>query len=464
MPADIGRPPRPDAFTRTDICKPHAAHARFGYVRRRMSDNPRRIDRTYYLITAVQTLAIMLPLAVLVLHMLDRGISLTLVGAAIAARSLIVVLLEVPSGALADTIGRKRTSLLSQSLTLTSYLALLLLGAPGGDASLYLLFGIYVVAQGIGSAAHSGALDAWYVDARKRADPTTSIARALARVDVVIGLSSAIAVTVGAALAGLLGTAALPYPLGGYGAAIAAGVLLRGLTFVLTATLVEEPRSAAPRGTGVGVLKTLGDAMRLSRDPVLRISFAIAFGAGFALIVTETLWQPAAEALLGFTASTSDVLVWLAMGYGAALALGPLVMMALVDRFESRLATLAGASAVMAAVGIIWLGNAASPLGIGLALALAYMAIAAHGSPFEGIYNARVPDRLRSVMLSVLSLCHFLGIAVGGAAAGVFSDRFGPAAALVGAGAVILVLCALYPALHRALRMEPQAVAATPAD
>ncbi len=64
----------------------------------------RRIDRTYYLITAVQTLAIMLSLAVLILHMLDRGVSLTLIGAAIAARGLIVVLLEVPSGALADTI------------------------------------------------------------------------------------------------------------------------------------------------------------------------------------------------------------------------------------------------------------------------------------------------------------------------------------------------------------------------
>lgn len=426
--------------------------------------HPRRIDRTYYLITAVQTLAIMLPLAVLVLHMLDRGVSLTLVGVGIAIRSLIVVLLEVPSGALADTIGRKRTSLLSQSLTLTSYVALLFLGAPGGDASLLLLFGLYVLAQGVGSAAHSGALDAWYVDARKRADPATSIARALARVDVVIGISSAVAVTVGAALAGLLGTAALPYPLGGYGAAIALGVLLRGVTLFLTATRIADPRTGPDAASGRGVLRRLRDAVRLSRDPALRISFAIAFTAGFALISTKTLWQPAAQALLGFEPGTSDALVWLAMGFGAAMAVGPIAMMALVDRFETRLATLAGASTLVAAVGILWLGNAATPAGLGVALAVAYMALAAHGSPFEGIYNDRVPDELRSVMLSVLSLCHFLGITVGGAAAGVFSDRFGVSVTLTGAGIVILALCVLYPALHRATRTELEASVASAAD
>lgn len=426
--------------------------------------DPRRIDRTYYLITAVQTLAIMLPLAILVLHMLDRGVSLTLVGVGIAIRSLIVVLLEVPSGALADTIGRKRTSLLSQSLTLISYLALLFLGAPGGDASLLLLFGLYVLAQGVGSAAHSGALDAWYVDARKGADPTTSIARALARVDVVIGLSSAVAVTVGATFAGLFGTADLPYPLGGYGAAIAAGVLLRGVTLFLTATLIADPRTGPDVASGRGVLQRLRDAARLSRDPALRISFAIAFTAGFALIATETLWQPAAQALLGFEAGTSNDLVWLAMGFGAAMAIGPIAMMALVDRFETRLATLAGASTLVAAIGILWLGNAATPVGLGVALAVSYMALAAHGSPFEGIYNDRVPDELRSVMLSVLSLCHFLGITVGGAAAGIFSDRFGVSVTLTGAGIVILALCMLYPALNRAIRKELDASVATAAD
>jgi MFS family permease len=345
----------------------------------------RRIDRTYYLITASQTLAVMLPLAVLFLHMLDRGVSLTWIGIAVAIRSLIVVVLEVPSGALADTIGRKRTSLVSQSLTLTSYLALLFLGAPGLDASIYLLFALYIVAQGIGAAAHSGALDAWYVDARKRADPDTSIAKALARVEVVIGLSSAIAVTAGAALPGLLGTASLPYPLSGYGAAIAAGLLLRLLTFVLTAALISEPRTASPDVPSPTIRSTLRAAAGLSGDPALRISFLISFTAGFALIVTETLWQPAAQVLLGFTADTSGVLVWLALGYGVAMAAGPILMMLLVDRFEGSLSALAGLSTLAAGVGILWLGNASTAVGLGIALALTYMALSAHHSPLGGI-------------------------------------------------------------------------------
>lgn len=424
----------------------------------------RRIDRIYYVITAAQTMAIMLPIAVLILHMLERGIGLTLIGVAIAIRSLIIVLLEVPSGALADTIGRKRTSLISQSLTLTSYVALLFLGPPGNETSLYLLFGLYAVAQAVGSAAHSGALDAWYVDSRKRADPHTSIAKALARVDVVVGISSAVAVTVGAAMPGLLGTANLPYPLGGYGAAIAAGLILRGITLTLTAVLVSEPRVDPSDAPASSMIRTLREAVRLSRDPALRISFAISFTAGFALIVTETLWQPAAKAVLGFTADTSAVLVWIALGYAAALAIGPIVMVALVSRFENRLATLAGGSTVAAAVGIIWLGNAATPVGIGLALALAYMAIAAHGSPFEGIYNDRVPDNLRSVMLSVLSLSSFLGVTVGGAVAGIFGDAFGLSVTLTSAGVLILMMCLLYPALHRATRQTLVLPVTTPTD
>lgn len=415
----------------------------------------RRIDRTYYLITAVQTLAIMLPLAVLVLHMLDRGVSLTWIGVAFAVRSLIVVLLEVPSGALADTIGRKRTSLLSQSLTLTSYLALLFLGAPGSDAGLFLLFSLYVLTQGIGAAAHSGALDAWYVDARKRADPGTSIAKALARVDVVIGIASAFAVTAGAALPGLLGTASLPYPLSGYGAAIAAGVTLRLITLVFTALLIAEPRDVTPGKPAPTVVGTLRDAVRLSHDPALRISFLISFAVGFALIVIETLWQPAAQALAGFDASTSDVLVLLALGYGLAMAVGPIVMMMLVDRFEGSLATLAGVSALVAAGGLLWLGNASTIFGLGLALALAYTALSAHSSPFEAAFHGRVPDVLRSVMLSALSLSRFAGVMIGGAAAGIASDQLGVGVALSAGGVTALLLCAAYPAFHRALQREP---------
>lgn len=415
----------------------------------------RRIDRTYYLITAAQTLAIMLPLAVLVLHMLDRGVSLTWIGVAFAVRSLIVVLLEVPSGAVADTIGRKRMSLVSQTLTLASYLALLFLGAPGSDASLFLLFSLYVLTQGVGAAAHSGALDAWYVDARKRADPKTSIAKALARVDVVIGIASAVAVTAGAALPGLLGTASLPYPLSGYGAAIAAGVLLRLVTLLLTAWLISEPRDTTPGAPAPTVTGTLRDAVRLSRDPALRLSFGISFAAGFALIVVETLWQPAAQALAGFDAGTSDVLVVLALGYGIAMAVGPIVMMVLVDRFEGSLAALAGLSAVVAAAGLLWLGNASTILGLGLALGLAYIALSAHSSPFEAAFHGRVPDVLRSVMLSALSLSRFAGVMLGGAAAGIASDLLGVSVALTAGGVLSLVLCGLYPAFHRALKQEP---------
>ena len=97
-------------------------------------------------------MAIMLPLAVIILHMTERGIALGLIGLVIALRSILVILLEIPSGALADSIGRKPVALISQGLTFVSILALLFLGAPGGALATSALLVLYVVSQGVGAA------------------------------------------------------------------------------------------------------------------------------------------------------------------------------------------------------------------------------------------------------------------------------------------------------------------------
>jgi hypothetical protein len=109
--------------------------------------------------------------------MTDRGLDLALIGLAFAVRAILVVLLEIPTGGLADAIGRKPIALASQASTLISFVFLLVVTGPV-TLMLYALF------QGVGAALHSGALEAWYVDKLKAADPDVSLQKNLARISV----------------------------------------------------------------------------------------------------------------------------------------------------------------------------------------------------------------------------------------------------------------------------------------
>lgn len=79
------------------------------------------IQRTYYLILSLFWLGTALPMALTVLLGQARGLDLFQIGLLMGVYSLTIVLLEVPTGGLADAIGRKRVAVLAYScITLAS--------------------------------------------------------------------------------------------------------------------------------------------------------------------------------------------------------------------------------------------------------------------------------------------------------------------------------------------------------
>ena len=76
----------------------------------------------------------------LILILLDRGLSFTVIGALVAVREVTTNLLEVLSGALADTWGRRRSMVASFAAYVASFLLFALppdaLAAPGDVALL----------------------------------------------------------------------------------------------------------------------------------------------------------------------------------------------------------------------------------------------------------------------------------------------------------------------------------------
>src|SRR5690606_18012086 len=106
----------------------------------------------------------------------------------------------------------------------------------------------YAVLQGVGSALHSGALEAWYVDELHRLEPEAPLQSHLALVDVAQASGMLIGSAVGGLLPSPLAGFDLPWPLSGFGISLFVGVLLRALVWVLTVFIMREPRPGALGG------------------------------------------------------------------------------------------------------------------------------------------------------------------------------------------------------------------------
>lgn len=87
-----------------------------------------------------------------------------------------VALLDLPTGNLADTVGRKRTALIGAAVGILARAVLLLsFSLPG--------FLAYAVLWGVTRALNSGTLDAWFVEALRDLDPEIDLQPSLARVN-----------------------------------------------------------------------------------------------------------------------------------------------------------------------------------------------------------------------------------------------------------------------------------------
>jgi MFS family permease len=123
---------------------------------------PRSIQRVYLMLLLGNTLAASLIWGINTIFLLDAGLSNLEAFAANAFFTAGMVLFEVPTGIVADTVGRRVSYLLGiVTLTLSTFLYVLLweIGAPFWEWALVSML------LGLGFTFFSGAVEAWLVDA-----------------------------------------------------------------------------------------------------------------------------------------------------------------------------------------------------------------------------------------------------------------------------------------------------------
>jgi MFS family permease len=145
---------------------------------------PRSIQRTYLLLLLGNTLAASLIWGINTIFLLDAGLSNLEAFAANAFFTAGMVLFEVPTGIVADTVGR-RTSYLLGTVTLTAstllYVLLWQIEAPFWQWALVSMF------LGLGFTFFSGAVEAWLVDGLTATGFTGELESVFGRGQVVTG-------------------------------------------------------------------------------------------------------------------------------------------------------------------------------------------------------------------------------------------------------------------------------------
>jgi MFS family permease len=145
---------------------------------------PRTIQRTYLLLLLGNTLAASLIWGINTIFLLDAGLSNLEAFAANAFFTGGMVLFEVPTGIVADTLGRRMSYLLGTVTLSTSTFLYVLLWQTGAPLWQWAIVSMLL---GLGFTFFSGAVEAWLVDALTATGFTGAMESVFGRGQVVVG-------------------------------------------------------------------------------------------------------------------------------------------------------------------------------------------------------------------------------------------------------------------------------------
>ena len=139
--------------------------------------------RTYYTVEFLYMFSLSFMRATYVIFLLERGLDLLQVNLINGAFMVGVFIFEIPTGAFADILGRKKSFLIGCLIISTSFFMYYV-------SHLFLLFVIAEIIAALGTTFYSGALEAWIVDALKKANYKGTIDTVFAKSHIVITVSS----------------------------------------------------------------------------------------------------------------------------------------------------------------------------------------------------------------------------------------------------------------------------------
>lgn len=420
------------------------------------------IVRIYGIHQMLQWGALGLQLPIIALFLLDKGLSLFQLGTTTAASSICVILLEIPTGGLADTFGRKRLYLVAIGVKVLSLVSLFFAQGYMGFLLAFMFFGI-------SRALISGSLDAWFVENYTSLAPHKDLQKPLAKIEIWIlaGLCT-----------GSLAAGFLPDALGVtlqqsfpvvftsiYTINIAASFFLILVLLVYTVFLIHEPVGSKkpshntsssisephlelePQMMAEPVLPDENQSLFSVLSSGLRYGFThkavkiilittIFFGIGLSGL--EGFWQPRVQEIMQGQAP-SWVFGGLSTGYFFAAALGSLIVLALPTFSGSQRRLYLFFMRVIIAITYTLMAQQQSIAGFTAFYWITFLCNGLTSSPEQALLHEVIPSDRRSTILSLNSFTLQIGGAIGSLVMGLLANSFSIQTAwLFGAGLLLL--------------------------
>jgi MFS transporter len=397
---------------------------------------------------------LMIPLVALV--PLSRGLTLTQIGVVFAVVGIVVLVLELPTGGLSDSLGRRPVLIAASSLAILS-LAIFTV------ADSFPMFVVAMVIQGVYRALDSGPLEAWFVDHTLHADPEASIERGLGHGSTVLG----VAIAGGALLSGALvalhpipSLDPLTLPL-----LVALALLVVNLIAIVT-LLVEPPRARHPGAIAESVRAVPGvvaEGLALLRaSRVLLALVAVEAFWGFSMVTFEQFFpirlsglvgdEDAAAAIMGPVGSAA----WLAAAAGAAGAV------VLSRRFG--VAWSAALLRIAQGIAVLFIGVLTGVAGVVAAYLACYVAHGASNPLHTTLLHRQVDSAHRTTVLSMNSMVSMPAGALGGIVLAALADATSLPVAIVVGAVVCAAAAPLYLPAWRAERLRDKGAIDTDAE
>jgi len=387
----------------------------------------RRVQRIYLILLLGNTLAASFIWGINTLFLLDAGLSNFEAFAANGFFTAGMVIFEIPTGVVADTVGRKASYLLGTitlSVTTALYWLLWVWHSP------FVWWAIVSVLLGLGFTFFSGAVEAWLVDALTSTRYTGSLEAVFGRGLVVTG----IAMFAGSVLGGVIAQATnLGVPF-----LVRAGVLV---VMFIYAFVVMKDLGFTPdhsRGPVMATRLVLAESIehglkrRSVRYMILSAPFASGVGiyAFYALqpYLLELYGDPSAYSIAGLAAAILSL----------AQVVGGVVAPRIRTLFAKRTSTVIGAS-LLSVVSLIVLGLN-NLFWLAVVFLMVWGFVFAVAEPVRQAYlNDMIPSKQRATVLSFDSLFGSLGGVFIQPALGRSADLWGYGASLLIGGLVELV-------------------------
>ena len=384
----------------------------------------RRIQRIYLALLLGNTLAASFIWGINTLFLLDAGLSNLEAFAANAFFTAGMVIFEVPTGVIADTVGRRASYLLG-TLTLAVstvlYWLMWLWQAP------FWAWAVVSALLGLGFTFFSGAVEAWLVDALRASGYEGELEPVFARGVVVSGF----AMLLGSVAGGVVAQATdlgVPFLL-------RAGVLLAmfAIAFLVMRDVGFTPDRSERPGQAVRTLFRSSLRYGLGHPPVRYLMLAAPFTAGVGIYVFYAL-QPYLLELWGDEEAYSIAGLAAAIVAGSQILggyLAPRVRRLFRKRTTTILLSAAAGTLLLLSLGItrnFW---------VALLLLTAWGVASALEGPVRQAYlNDLIPSRQRATVLSFDSLMGNVGGVAIQPALGRAADLSGYPFSLVASGAI----------------------------